>query len=310
MNFNLRKLEIFFEVVRCGNISRAAQRLSLTQPAVSSAISSLESEVGFLLFKRTKYAAELTPEARHMAESVDHILASCRNLERLSDELRNGRVGKLQVGCMPGLSYSFLPKVISGFHAENPEARIALKTFDSKKVVNWVKAGHCDIGIAEMPETPTNLITHSYQLKMLCAVHIDSPLAQKEVITVQDMHEQPMITLEESHPVTSDISTLFRKACCNLNVIAEIHVFPSGLSMVNEGMGSMLVDPVTARDFTRRSDSQIVLKPFEPDITFDVAVILPALHTSSRLCQAFYQQLKSKIDELVEKNITPEINPV
>ena len=98
MKFNLRKLEIFFEVVRSGSISRAAKRLSLTQPAVSTAISNLEEEVGFLLFKRTKYAAELTPEARHMAESVDQILASCRNLGRLTDSLRHGRVGKLQIG--------------------------------------------------------------------------------------------------------------------------------------------------------------------------------------------------------------------
>ncbi|MRI32433.1 hypothetical protein EOPP23_05470 [Endozoicomonas sp. OPT23] len=301
MNFNLRKLEIFFEVVRSGSISRAAKRLSLTQPAVSTAISTLEEEVGFLLFKRTKYAAELTPEARHMAESVDQILASCRNLEKLTENLRHGRVGKLQIGCMPGLSHSFLPKIMAGFSAEYPEARMALKTFDSKKIVNWVKAGHCDIGIVEKPEVTNNLILHSYQLPMICAVHKESSLALKEAITVEDLHEQPMITLEESHSVTSDISTLFRKHSCHTNIIAETHLFPSGLTMVNAGMGCMLVDQVTASDFSCRSDSNILIKPFSPEISFDIAVILPELHISSRLCQAFYEYLKVRIDALVKQ---------
>ena len=175
-----------------------------------------------------------------------------------------------------------------------------LKTFDSKKIVDWVKAGHCDIGIVEKPEITNNLKLHSYQLPMVCALHKDSPLADKALITVEDLHEQPMITLEESHPVTSDINTLFRKHGCRMNIIAETHLFPSGLTMVNAGMGCILVDPVTASDFSCRSDSNILIKPFNPEISFDISIILPELHISSRLCQAFFDYLKIEIDALVK----------
>lgn len=63
LRHNLRQLQIFQEVVRTGSLSQAARRLAITQPAVSTAITNLESEVGFLLFRRNHYGTQLTPEA-------------------------------------------------------------------------------------------------------------------------------------------------------------------------------------------------------------------------------------------------------
>lgn len=296
---NFRQLQIFQEVVRTGSLTKAARRLNLTQPAVSSAIANLEQEVGFILFKRNHYGTELTVEAQYLAEGVEKVLSSVKSLDELASDLKHGRAGKLYVGCMPGFSSTALPKVIATFMRENPGAKVSLQTFSSTKVEEWVAAGHFDIGIVEMPNSPAELEVRPYSFELLCVVPRDSALAEKSAIGVADLDGQPLITLDENHQTTRQITSLFRKHGCELNVVVETHLFPSAIFLVNEGLGCALIDPVTTMSFVCRSDANLVVRPFTPSVTMDVAIILPKYQRPSRQCGHFSAALEAAMDELV-----------
>lgn len=294
---NAKQLYIFQEVMSSGSISKAARRLGLTQPAVSSAIANLESDMGFMLFKRNHYGTEMTIEAKTFSEGVERALKALSNLEELAENLKHGRVGKLQIGCMPGLA-TLAPRIVAGFMRSNPDVKLSLQTFPSRKVEEWVAGGHFDLGIVEKPQAKNELEIFPYSFRMFCALPPGSALADKKEITIEDLEGRPLITLGDAHQSTMQLRSLAYKHNCSLNVVAETQLFPSAMALVNEGVGYALIDPVTAMEYGKRNDNTLVLRPFTPQVEFEVAIILPKFHLVSRLCHQFQTALKAEFDQM------------
>ncbi|MFD1008992.1 MULTISPECIES: LysR family transcriptional regulator [Oceanisphaera] len=294
---NAKQLYIFQEVISSGSISKAARRLGLTQPAVSTAIANLESDIGFMLFKRNHYGTEMTIEAKSFSEGAERVLRALSDLGELAENLKNGRVGKLQIGCMPGLS-TLAPKIVASFMRSNPDVKLSLQTFPSRKVEEWVAGGHFDLGIVEKPQEKKELEVFPYSFRMICALPPGSPLVDKKEITIEDLEGRPLITLGDAHQSTMRLRSLAYKHNCSLNVVAETQLFPSAMALVNEGVGYALIDPITAMEYGRRNDNTVVLRPFTPQIDFEVAIILPSFHLVSRLCHQFQSALKEELDKM------------
>ncbi|MFG6160693.1 LysR family transcriptional regulator [Halomonas sp. 1390] len=290
---NLRQLQIFQEVVRTGSLSKAARRLELSQPAVSTAIANLEEEVGFLLFRRNHYGTELTAEAQHLAEGVDKVLASVKHLGELSEGLRQGQAGKLTLGCMPGLSPSAMPQIMADYLHDHPSSQLSLQTFSSTKIRDWVAEGQFDLGVIETQDDLHELEVTLYRLRMHIALPPESPLAQRSAVTANDLDDQPMITLDEHHQSTLKLRQAFRASGARFRGVIETHLFPSAISLVNAGLGHALVDPVSADSFLQRRDCRVTVVPFEPAIDLEIALITSRFHPPSRHCQRFLPYLEA-----------------
>lgn len=293
---NLRQLQIFQEVVRTGSLSKAARRLDLSQPAVSNAISNLEQEVGFLLFRRNHFGTELTPEAKHLAEGVDKVLGSVKHLSELADGLRQGQAGKLILGCMPGLSLSAMPEIMASYLHDHPDSQLSLQTFSSSKIRDWVAEGQFDVGVIESQDDLQELNTKIYALRMHIAIPPGSPLANKSVITPIDLDDLPLITLDEYHQTNIKLKEAFRTCSARFRVVIETHLIPPALSLVNEGLGYALVDPVSARNFLLRRDCRLTILPFEPAIDIEMALITSRFYPPSRHCQRLLPYLEAKLE--------------
>ncbi|WP_088744245.1 LysR family transcriptional regulator [Cobetia sp. QF-1] len=295
LRHNLRQLQIFQEVVRTGSLSQAARRLALTQPAVSTAIANLEHEVGFLLFRRNHYGTQLTPEAVHLAEGVDKVLASVGHLDELTDGLRDGHAGKLTVAAMPGLSPTVMPKVMARYLMDYPNSRLSLQTFSSRKIAEWVAEGQFDLGVIEADAAVEELVLEEYRLCMTLAVPKGHRLAERTSLTPQDLAGETMITLDQHHQSTLKLARAFQQAGMTLQASIETHLFPSVAMLVNEGLGIALIDPVTAEAMLERRDCHLCVVPFVPTITLDVALITSRFHAVSRQGQRFMPYLRAEL---------------
>ena len=301
----LRQLQIFREVVHTGSLSKAARRLELSQPAVSSAIANLEQEVGFLLFRRNNYGTELTPEARYLMEGVDKVLASVSHLDELADGLRQGRAGKLILGCMPGLSPTAMPGIMAEYLADYPDTRLSLQTFSSRKIRDWVAEGQFDVGVIERQDDLNDLDARHLSLRMHLAVPRHSPLAGLAQVEAADLDGKALVTLDEHHQSTLKLKQALRQAGADWQSAAETHLFPSAISLVNAGIGHALVDPVSAWSFLMRRDCAVAILPFVPAIDLDIAVITSRFHTSSRQCQRFLPYLEKGLDTWHRRALSP-----
>ena len=295
LRHNLRQLQIFQEVVRTGSLSQAARRLAITQPAVSTAITNLESEVGFLLFRRNHYGTQLTPEAVHLAEGVDKVLASVGHLDELTDGLRDGHAGKLTVASMPGLSPTVMPRVMARYLGEFPDSRLSLQTHSSRKIAEWVSEGQFDLGVIEEDAVIEELVSAPYRLCMALAVPGDHALAGKASLSPLELRGEVMITLDQHHQTTLKLARAFQEAGQSLQIGVETHLFPSAAMLVNEGYGIALIDPVTAEAMQARRDCRLRIVPFTPAITLDIALVTSRFHTISRQGQRFMPYLAEEL---------------
>ena len=140
----IRQLESFIVVAEQGSFSEAARILHVSQPSISTHISSLEKELGIRLFNRTTKKVVLTKQGR---EVYEHALGVFNLTRRIRELGSNPDSQTLQIGASSVPSAYMMPDIMRGFREIHPECRIALRQTDSALVVEDVIDGVCDVGI-------------------------------------------------------------------------------------------------------------------------------------------------------------------
>src|SRR5213079_2127697 len=135
----LRQLRYFVAVAETGNISRAAQKIFLTQPALSRQIKALEDEIGQCLLERQAHSIRLTPtgeallrEARELLQRADEVLARVRAA---------GQSVRLRVGYAPSLASGLLSGAVANFSQKHPNARVELFDLSTKELLTGLENG-------------------------------------------------------------------------------------------------------------------------------------------------------------------------
>lgn len=123
MVLNLRQIEIFRAVMTTGSISGAAQRLFVSQPAVSRLLSHTEQRVGFPLFERIKGRLYSTPEAKKLFHEVESVYRAVQRVHELAQDLSENRSGILNLVSSPSIGQTIIPHAIARFRARHTDSR-------------------------------------------------------------------------------------------------------------------------------------------------------------------------------------------
>src|SRR2546428_351775 len=150
-DMELRHLRYFIGVAEEENVSRAALKLHLSQPALSRQIRDLEDELGFLLLERSAKSVRLTeagrvflPEARAVLQRVEDAVKSAR-------AIATGVSGELHVGYAPSLTARILPQTLRAFQAELPNVRVRLHDLSTEEMLAGLREGKLQIAFMVRP---------------------------------------------------------------------------------------------------------------------------------------------------------------
>lgn len=161
MNITLAQLRAFVAVARERSFTRAAERLSTTQPSVSTAIKQLEMALNLRLFDRTTKELHLTAEARAFLPSIerlnDDLDATLQDLVATAERRR----GKVAVAVLPSIATNVLPATISTFSAAYPNIRISLRDDNTTAIWQQVRGGEVELGIAGRLKDDEGLVFES-----------------------------------------------------------------------------------------------------------------------------------------------------
>jgi DNA-binding transcriptional LysR family regulator len=117
---NLRQVEAFKAVIEYGTVSRAAEMMNVSQPAMSKLIAHLEEDTALRLFDRVKGRLVATRRGMRLYEEIDRIFAGVRQVENAVEAIRRDEQSRLLIGVMPALSGSFIQEATSRFLARQP----------------------------------------------------------------------------------------------------------------------------------------------------------------------------------------------
>ncbi len=147
--FSLYQLQIFQVVAEEGSISRAAERLYLTQPAVSQHIGALEKDLGTRLFDRGPRGVKLTASGEILGDYARCLLRLADEAYRSVARAADVQEERLRIGASPGAGVYLLPEWVNSFHRRHPSLSVTLTTAITPAIVQAILDGNIDIGIVE-----------------------------------------------------------------------------------------------------------------------------------------------------------------
>lgn len=192
----LHLLETLCAVAETGSLSRAAEALHLTQPAVTRQIKALEQELGAVLLTRTTHGVELTPAGKAVLPHARQALAAGEACRRAASEAAEGGAGHLRVAAGHMVMQFLLPPVLAEFRAKHPEVHIELHTGHYQECLDYLTGYQADLALISTPPTTSGVKATPLLLDPVAAVAAPiHPLVQAREISMADLAGQHILTL-------------------------------------------------------------------------------------------------------------------
>lgn len=292
-NFNLRQLEAFRAVMLGKTITRAAELMFISQPAVTRLINDLESKIGFALFERRKKRLYPTPEAHAFYEEIERTFSGLEKLNIAAREIRDFRSGSLAIAALPALGLGYLPGVISEFTKGRPDLSISFNIRSSKKVSELVATQRVDMGFTEATDFDVGVDADLFlTTRMVCILPENHPLASQAQIAASDMDGEVFIGEGGWQLTSNDIDHYFTEQGVKRKIQIATQLHATAGDFVLAGAGISIVDPLTADRFAQLG---VQVRPFTPPLEFKFYVIFPEGRPRSRLVVKFVELLRDRI---------------
>ena len=197
------QLKVFLEVARCLSFTEAADSLSLTQPAVSAKIKSLETALGTSLFQRLGRRIELTQVGEYLLEEGSQLVELEARLVAEIEDIKQGKFSSLTIGCMANVANHWLPGKLYDYRRLCPEIKTSCQQFNtSEALYRAIKSGEADLGLSDLDfsafdEISTTAINTIYYGLAVSQSH---RLAQQSWLSLKELTEQPWVLLPEGFP--------------------------------------------------------------------------------------------------------------
>ena len=194
MNLELRLLRYFAVVAEELHFGRAAERLYISQPALSQQIRVLEEQVGMPLFLRGQRGVSLTDAGETLLTEARDLLERSDRLGESMEELRRGASGTLRVGIAPGVPGDLLPAVLGPLKQRQPTARVIVREVTTPAQVAELREGSLDLGLLREPVEDSQLSRRCLRIEHLgVSVPTGHPLAARDAVALKELEGEKFI---------------------------------------------------------------------------------------------------------------------
>ena len=251
MNYNY--LRYFSVLAQVEHYTLAAARLGISQPSLSSAIHHLEAELGNVrLFEKAGRNVRLTEEGRYYQEKVD---AALKELNTASMTLRESKVSApvlIRLGVVSGTVGGTVSQEIAAYLKQNDRIRFRLTESSAEELLDMVRQEKLDMAIVDMTDRDRTLHFRKLCRRNFCAaLPCDHPLSSSEILTPQQLSQQPQIVFNY------DIENTFGQWASGISadeqIVCTVNTAQSALDLVSAGVGICVVpdDCVQPRENVR-----------------------------------------------------------
>ena len=298
MRFTLRQLEYFIAAGETGSITQASERINISQPSISTAISQLEQELDVQLFIRHHaQGLSLTPAGRTMLMEAKRLVEQAESLYTAASEASEEVRGQLNVGCLTTLAPMVLPELALSFMTAFPRASIRPHADHQEKLLDGLHRAMIDVAITYDLQIPGDVeFTPLVDLPVHAVVGEGHPLAQNSAVTLGELAELPLILLDL--PLSAEyFMALFMKEGLSPNIAFRFSHPDIIRTMVANGYGYSLAN-VTPRSDIAMDGRKVVRVRLAGDhrpMTIGFATLKQL--KKSRLLAAFATHARSYISD-------------
>ena len=247
MDITLRQTRAFEAVAEAGSITRAAERLHLTQPAVSMQIKKLEQQAGLALI-------EVVGKQIHLTDAGQEMLRYCRRINRTVQEaqavlqaMRELRHGRLSISVASTVNY-FATHFIASFHALHPDIQIRMEVTNRETLVRQLQDYDKDLFLMGQPPEDASIRAYPFMDNPLVVIASPRhPLAAEPGIPLQDLRDEPFVVREPGSGTRMALQGLLRRHGLELASHMEMNSNEAIKQAVMAGLGLGVVSRHTVR---------------------------------------------------------------
>jgi LysR family transcriptional activator of glutamate synthase operon len=253
------------ETASCRNMSRAAQRLYVSQSAVSQQIARLEEELGYPLFSRTAHGIQLTSEGKLFCDRAEPVARQWRELCDMVQQDRKAEKLRLRLGIGSRVYSNNLFAEIMDYFEDNPMLEITMVTEAGQDVMDALRKGELDLALDRLPLGDEQADNSRFYFAPLVSerqcmlVNTADPRARRKSVTVQDLQGCTMISGLEDSAEDRSMRSFCRKNHINVHRIYRSDGIETNMRLVRDGMGVALGPESFGEYF------QVAAVPLEPE---------------------------------------------
>ena len=257
---NTKQLQYILALSETLSFSQVAEKLGITQPALSKQIQHMEKELGVQLFDRKRNPLSLTPAGEYFVRNAKELLYMEEQLRKGLDRFQSGEYGRLTIGATPFRSFYLMPELIKKIRASYPGVQVTLREVPSPQLRKEAAEGKFDLAIVNLP-VDTSLL-EVVPLKpdiLVLAVHksMAEQLPATKEVDFSQVKELPFVTLSPGQEMRQLFDSLCTAAGFHPNIAAEVIGVATAWAMARAGVGAALL-PLQFVD-SQELDSNLML---------------------------------------------------
>ncbi len=232
----LRHLRVFLAVYQTQNVTRAAERLHMTQPTVTRAVQELERYYGVHLFERINRRLYITQSGRQLYARAVHIVGS---FDRMEKELKNwDEFGLLRIGATPTLASVLLPKTLMTFEKKHPKLRVRCSVENGTHLQEALADDRLDFALIEGEVAAEHLHAEPFsEDRLILLLPPDDPRRNAPALTLRELAESPLLLREKGSMGRSFLDRVFAAHDLPLEPLMESISTHAIIQAVHAGLG-------------------------------------------------------------------------
>jgi DNA-binding transcriptional LysR family regulator len=247
----LRQLEYFVAVGEEGSIARAAEKVNVSSPSISTAIAGIEDAFGLQLFARKHaHGLKLSQAGRTFMEQARAVLAEAEKLNLIAREMTGRVQGPLNVGCLLTFAQVVMPHLRRGFCTRFPDVQFHQLERDQEGVLQGLRDAELDMALSYALSIPDDIVFEPlFELPPYVLMAADHPLAGRESVWLAELEAHPMVLLDLPHSSAYFLS-LFAGAGISPMITERTRDMEVMRSLVANGFGYAIINIRYANTFS------------------------------------------------------------
>lgn len=263
-------MQYFRAVCQNGSVTRAAEELFVSRPAVSRLLSELERELGVMLFSRSSSGISLTEAGAVFNENCLEILNRIETLEKRMLEMSEKDDGYLiKIGLTPATGIIIFPKLYRKLFMDYPDIKLKVVEDGNIKLKQMLLDGEIDIMFTSDVEWESKLCGswHLFDTELVFCTSKDNPLAENSFVTIKDIETEPLIYMEKYMQREAEVSGLF----ASYGLEPQIVMRTAQISLIRRFVTDSSVSAIQIKSAID-DGSDIIGIPFSPPIPIKIGI--------------------------------------
>ena len=283
---NIKHMKAFIAVASELHFTRAAEKVCLTQPALSSLIQQLEQDFGIQLVRRHTRQVELTEAGENFRATAEKLVADFEQAIYDVKTYKSIRRGRVSIAAVPSVCQYFLPDVLKRFNDSYPDIQLQVVDSAGQDILDALKDKRIDFGISY---TQTNKELEAQALFKDALVVVcgqQHPLAKRAEITWEDLIDEKLIAMDKGTTIRTLIDGIALSKNMKLDIVLEPRLMPTAIAYAEAGVGVTILPSL---GIEKSLPSTLIALPLhDPGITREISVIKRRSSTLSPAAKTLY----------------------